>query len=389
MRINHINSILNLKGVTVKNVVVTDGTVSFYVESKKSVQVCPACTNLTSRVHDYRMQRVKDLPVFLSKSFVYVRKRRYRCSCGKRFYESFSFLPKYHRMTTRVYASIVQALRSSYSITSIAQNHGVSTCTVLRMLKFLNYSCSKLPEVLSIDEFKGNSGGAKYHCVLVDPVNRKVLDILKDRKSHVLTEYFRKFSDRSSVKYIVTDMWKPYVDIAKVYFKNAKIVIDKFHYVRYNFWAIEKVRKRIQKGLSTTLRKYFKRSKRLILARRDSLSERSKQELDVMLLYSEDLRQAHYIKELFYQITDAPSSDEAKVLLGKWIDIARNSGIPEYVSCANTLYNWFDEIANSFDVPYTNGCTEGFNNKIKVIKRNAFGFRKFSNFRTRILHCCD
>jgi transposase len=184
-------------------------------------------------------------------------------------------------------------------------------------------------------------------------------------------------------------MWRPYVDIAKTYFRNATIVIDKYHFIRYNIWAIEKVRKRVQKNLGDKLRKYFKRSKKLILAKKDSLDQDSKRELEIMLLYSEDLRQAHYIKELFYQFTQAKNSLEARELLGKWINIARSFGIKEYISCANTLYNWRKEICNSFDVPYTNGCTEGFNNKIKVIKRNAFGFRNFNNFRTRILHCCN
>ncbi|MFY9377039.1 MAG: transposase, partial [Peptococcia bacterium] len=54
-----------------------------------------------------------------------------------------------------------------------------------------------------------------------------------------------------------------------------------------------------------------------------------------------------------------------------------------------TILNWKQEFLNSFDVPYTNGCIEGFNNKIKVIKRNAFGFKIFNRFRTRILHCCS
>lgn len=118
-------------------------------------------------------------------------------------------------------------------------------------------------------------------------------------------------------------MWKPYVEIVKAFFKNATIIIDKFH-----------------------------------------------------------------LKERFYKVSNAKSSSEARELLKEWIDLARRSGIKEYISCANTLIRWFKEIVNSFDVPYTNGYIEDFNNKIKVIKRNAFGFRNFERFRNRILHCC-
>jgi len=389
VRLNNINSLINLKGVFVKNIIQLNDLIEIYVGTKKKTQKCPCCGNKTSRTHDYRNQRIKDLPIHTTNSVIILKKRRYVCPCGKRFYEKLDFLPKYHRMTSRVYSSILNYLRTNYSVKYIAQTLNISTHTVLRIMKLLNYSCTSLPEVLSIDEFKGNSGGAKYHCILVDPVNRKVLDILKDRKTHILTDYFRCFKDRSKVKYFITDMWRPYVDIAKTYFKNATIVIDKYHYIRYVIWAIEKVRKRVQKGLCDKLRKYFKRSKKLILARKEHLNEDSKAELEVMLLYSEDLRQAHYIKELFYKVTNATSSVEAKDLLVKWINIARASGIQEFSSCAKTLSNWINEIANSFDVTYTNGCTEGYNNKIKVIKRNAFGFRNFDNFRTRILHSCN
>lgn len=101
---------------------------------------------------------------------------------------------------------------------------------------------------------------------------------------------------------------------------------------------------------------------------------------------SDELRQAYYLKEAFYTVIDAQSREEAKKLMADWILSAQNSGIPEYTACSNTLINWQTGILNSFDVPYSNGFTEGCNNKIKVIKRNAYGYRNFERFRKRILH---
>jgi len=135
-------------------------------------------------------------------------------------------------------------------------------------------------------------------------------------------------------------MYRPFVDIARIYFKNAKIVIDKYHFIRYNNWAIENVRKRVQRNMPSHLRKYYKKSRKLILARKDNLNEESKKQLEVMLLYSEDLRQAHYLKELFYKVIEAKSSKEARPLLKKWISIAKSSGLKEYISTANTYSNW-------------------------------------------------
>ena len=65
---------------------------------------------------------------------------------------------------------------------------------------------------------------------------------------------------------------------------------------------------------------------------------------------------------------------------------AENCGLPEMKKCAGTMKNWDDDILNSFTVPYTNGFTEGRNNKIKVIKRNAYGYKNFKRFRNLILH---
>ena len=95
---------------------------------------------------------------------------------------------------------------------------------------------------------------------------------------------------------------------------------------------------------------------------------------------------AYYLKEAFYKVLDAPDSTTAKQLMTKWILDAQNSHIPEYLSCSNTLVNWQKGILNSFDVPYSNSFTEGCNNKIKVFKRNAYGYRNFERFRKRILH---
>ena len=82
---------------------------------------------------------------------------------------------------------------------------------------------------------------------------------------------------------------------------------------------------------------------------------------------------------------NSKSSTEAKLKLRKFINAASVSELDEFNSVLITLANWAKYILNSFDCPYTNGYTEGMNNKIKVIKRNAYGFRNFENFRNRIL----
>lgn len=123
-----------------------------------------------------------------------------------------------------------------------------------------------------------------------------------------------------------------------------------------------------------------------MIKRSSKLKDYEKERINAMMYISDELRQAYYLKETFYTVIDAQSREEAKKLMADWILSAQNSGIPEYTSCSNTLINWQTGILNSFDVPYSNGFTEGCNNKIKMIKRNAYGYRNFERFRKRILH---
>lgn len=385
---NHcINKLLNIEDVIVKKVEHADTFIKIYLETKPQEHICPFCHATTRRVHDYRSQMIKDLPFQLKHCYLVLRKRRYHCSCGKHFYESYSFLPRYFQRTNRLTAYIASILHTNLSMKDVALQTNVSASTVARILDSISYSRQTLPEAISIDEFKGNASTGKYQCILVDPLKHKILDILPDRTQNHLISYFYSIPkiERYRVKYFVCDMWTPYIDLAKIYFPNAKIIIDKYHFIRQVTWAIDGVRKRLQRSMPVSLRKYYKRSKKLILTRYFKLKDENKQACDLMLLYNDDLRKAHFLKEKFYEICQNPKYSEQRKDFFQWIKMAENSGIPEFEKCARTYRNWSKEILNAFKYPHiTNGPTEGFNNKIKVLKRTSYGIRKFDHLRTRI-----
>lgn len=261
--------------------------------------------------------------------------------------------------------------------------------TIVRLLNTINYSSPSLPDCISIDEFKGNTDAGKFQCILLDAKKHKLLDILPNKSQSCLSAYFKETSrdERNRVKFFICDMWKPYVDIAKVYFPNAQIVIDKFHFIRRVNWAIENVRKRLQKSMPARLRKYYKRSKKLILAKYSSLKDENKKACDLMLLYNDDLRVAHSLKEWFYKICQSEQYSYQRTAFWEWVKAAEASGISEFEKCAKTYRNWSYGILNAFKYKYTNGPTEGYNNKIKVLKRISFGIPTFKRLRTRIIHC--
>jgi len=217
------------------------------------------------------------------------------------------------------------------------------------------------------------------------------MDILPDRTQSHLSAYFKELNrnDRYRVKFFVCDMWQPYVDLAYSYFPNAVVIIDKYHFIRHVTWAIENVRKRIQKSMTPTLRRYYKRSRKLILTRYYKLKDEDKKACDLMLLYNDDLRKAHMLKEWFYDICHNEKYSIQRKEFFEWIKNAESSGIKEFEKCASTFRHWSKEILNAFKYGLTNGVTEGFNNKIKVLKRISYGIKNFERFRTRILHSCN
>jgi len=380
--------LLGLEDVIVKKVWDEEQEKHIMIELPRRMHVCPWCGTETDQIHDYRMQRIKDIASFGKNVYLHLRKRRYVCgSCGKRFYEKNNFLPRYHRMTNRKNARIIEDFRDTVSASYIAKKHNISVSTALRYFNLVSYSCKKLPEVLSIDEFKGNADGEKYQTILTDPKNRKIMEILPNRKESDLIRYFRQFENRKEVKYFIMDMNPHFREVAEICFPKATIVIDRYHVTRQVIWALERVRKEVQKHLSAEWRRFCKHSKALLNKPPQKLSDEERQKLRIILGLSTRLEHAYYLKNDFLFLMHSPNSEVAEELLSDWIVSAENAHLPEFYECTRAIHNWSKYILNSFDVPYTNGYTEGCNNKTKVLKRVCYGVRNFARFRSRILHC--
>ena len=303
-----------LQGLSIEKVEENQNTIHIHCKLERKKHKCPCCGKLTNTIHDYREQVIKDIPAFGKYVFIHIKKKRYRCTCGKRFAEKNKFLPRYHRMTNRLSAYIIDKLRDAVTYTSVAREMNLSVNTVIRVFGVVDYGHKNLPSALSIDEFKGNTGGEKYQCIITDPVKKVVLDILPARTEVCLTKYFAKFSksERENVKYFVSDMWKPFANIATAWFKNSKQIVDKYHWIRQVNWAFESVRKEEQKKFSKTHRRYFKKSRFLLLKRFDKLTDEQKQQVNIMLYASPTLSTAHFYKEDFLKILDCKDRETAK-----------------------------------------------------------------------------
>ena len=378
--------LLNLEDVIITNVENISDQLHIYMELPRTKHICPACGAVTDRIHDYRMQIVKDIPLARD-TFLHLRKRRYRCSCGKRFFEKNPFLPRYYRVTGRLVARIIQEFKKIVPATEIGSRFNVSAVTAMRYFNCFNQRVRELPEVLSLDEFKGNSGGQKYNSIVVDPKGRKVLDILPNRYENDLIKYFSQFPSKTKVRYFVCDMNPHFRNVANTCFKQATVVADRYHVVRQVFWALEKVRKNEQSRLPDRHRKYFKKSRYLLMKPIEKLTDEEMDRLALMFEMAPRLADAYRIKNEFLAAFHSKSSTEGRQKLIDWLLCVEVMQMPEFDDCTKAYRNWFQEILNSMDVPWSNGYIEGCNNKTKVLKRVSFGMRNFNNFRKRILFC--
>ena len=225
----------------------------------------------------------------------------------------------------------------------------------------------------------------------------KVVSILDGRTQATIRNHFLRYSRqvRNSVKVITMDMFSPYYDIAKQLFPSAKIVLDRFHIVQHLSWAMNRLRIQIMNQLDRKSHEYkaIKRYWKLIQQDSRKLSHKrfyrptfrmhliNKEILEKLLSYSQELRE-HY--ELYQLLLFHFQEKQAKHFFGL---------VEERIACVNpffqTVFKTFlkekDKIMNALELPYSNAKLEATNNLIKVIKRNALGFRNFDNFKSRIL----
>ena len=248
---NFTAKLLELEDIIISDFTSSNTEIHIHFSLPRKACTCPHCHGLTDKVHDYRISIIKDLPLMGKHTFLHYRKRRYHCPhCGKHFYEPFSLAAKHCRTTTRLAFYAIHLLSERQCVRSVSRLLDLSDSYIFRRLKVVQFSIpDRLPTVLSIDEFKGNAGGEKFQAILTCPDKHSLFDILPSRSQVSLQQYFQGFKNKKEVQFIVMDMNKVYRELAKDYFPQATIVIDKFHVVRYVTWALENVRKRIQKQL--------------------------------------------------------------------------------------------------------------------------------------------
>ena len=294
---------------------------------------------------------------------------------------------------------------------------GVSETTVVRIFdKHCHISRSVFPEVLCIDEvytkltdFKSGGSYSKYSCIFYDFCRHQLVDVLPSRHKSYLHFYFQSvpYNERQGVKYIVIDMYYPYRDIARLYFKRAAICVDSFHVIKHLNDSLSSLRIRLMKQYDTDSQEYYllKQWNYLLLNRSINLDNKGRynrklarvvnyrQILEFLLDVDPLLRRAWNLKELYMNFNESCDFDHAEERLNEIIMEFCKTDIPEYRAFIKTLINWRCEIVNSF-IRYNgrrinNGVAESLSSRISVLLFNTRGIRNSERRRKRIMYAIN
>jgi len=321
-------------------------------------------------------------------------KKPQRCpKCGKRFTEKNSIVERYQRHTIEWNQALGLRVIQGKNFKDTAAQFRTSQTTAIRRFDRISSmylrEVKELPKAIAIDEYKGDTDKGKYQLIIADAETGEPLDILPNRSMKTIKSYLRQKG--AKVEILVMDMSPVFKSAVQQSLGKPIIVADRFHFSRYIYWALDRVRRRIQKEFHAYDRKKCKHMRHIFYLPHDHLSDSQRWYLERFLKQSEELEIAYQLKEsyrLWFEQAKKAGADklvEIKKGLHTFYDLALKSGISEFIQVIKTFKNWEVEILNSFAFGYNNGFLEGLNNQTKVIKRNAFGFKRYDRLRLRVL----
>jgi transposase len=229
---------------------------------------------------------------------------------------------------------------------------------------------------VSIDEISHRKGHQDFATVVCDIDHSVLLEVIDSHHQEEIIEVLKQqpIEVREKVEEVSVDMWGGFPKVVRAVFPNAKLVFDRFHVMQ----PVNKELNKIRKQTKMTL----KGSKFILLKNSDDLTEEERIKLDSILGHSQRLRKAYEFKEEFRKIFETHQTPkEGKIEILRWLSKARSV----YCDVIQTVRNHLDGICNYFLSRTTSGVMEGINNKLKLIKRQAYGFTNFDNFRARLL----
>ena len=368
---------------------------------KNDFEYCPCCGCINentiikkgTRNSLIKINKHAELTTYLD-----LTKQRYKCkNCNKKFYATTLEVDYRCHISNQVKLAILNCAKEMMCKSLIARLYNVSDNTVQSIFDtvFYNDTVYKdfLPKAICIDEFTFKK--KTYAFNICNAKNGKTIDLVLDRTTNNLDKYFSHYTEkaRKRVKFVVMDMYSPYIDLIKKWFPNAKIIIDLFHIVQLLTKSLNKTRINVMNENKDDRNK-FKRYWRFILKSRFDLDSSTwnkfrcfknlMTEIDVVnyLLSKDKFFENSYdlYQDILYHLQHRNYEGFNKVVNKEYKDISKQIQIT-----LNTLKKYSKYIKNTLEYSYSNGVMERNNNTCKLIKRISFGFKNFRNMKSRIM----
>lgn len=408
-----VNSLAGLPAeVTVKKLETHSSYQDLWVTFPEEERICPHCGSCHCIIKDSGRDRtVYHTAARYRSVHLHLHLKRYYCKeCKRTFMQQPGWLHPTLHITQLLYIDICVSLTKMMSLSMISQLHGVPESIISSVLELISYDIpDQLPDVLAIDEFKGDSGiwdnsrkrwnRGKFHTNIVDGQRRSVFDILPVTNAPQLKKYFRQFPkhQRDKVRFFSCDMHGGYVSVAREIFPQAIICIDMFHVIKHLNECVTDIRRRLQNDMDSSEPDYklLKDSMRMLLTKEFNIESKYnlkapsvRNRIDTLLSAYPDLKEAYWALQAFHCIVERNNFSLQRAQLTEWLDAYCSSEVPEVRHVANMVRHWRGYIQNSWKYHCSNGICEGYNNRIKVLKRTCYGLHNFETFRKRILLTC-
>lgn len=400
---NNIQKLLNISNYKIVKIKIIEEKIYIELEPYKKYKVkCTECGKVHKKgYHGFYIITIEDLPVFGLKTYLIVKRRRYKCTENDKVYaEDIPWISKGARVTTR-YAKQINRLTAITTNQEAGWYLGLNDEVVYRIDKEILEAQAKeklnpppAAANISVDEVSYLKY-YKYLTNVIDTDKRLVIWNDDGRKSEVFNKYYEGIgkSNCEKIKSVALDGARTYISSTKKYAVNAIIVYDKFHVVQKLNNAVDTVRKtelekaRAQKNDElielTNCRQRF-----ILFKNRNNLTAKQSKYLEELCEINQPIYKAMLLKETFLQIYTINNVEEAKEYLNNWIREAESSAINVFKKLAESFTDKMQYIINWFHKKISSAISEGFNNKIKRLKRMAYGYKDIEYFKLKIHQHC-
>jgi len=367
------------------------GEIIFEAEMKRKLARCPNCRSRKVIYKGSRIRELRMVPIGARKTWLHLKVHKLLCKdCGALRWPRLPFAPPRVNYTTAFERLVVELLKFS-TILAAACFLGCGWDLVKDIHKRClgkKYRHIRLKNVkyIAIDEFSLRRGWV-YMTIVIDLRDGRVLHVAPGKGADSIEAFLKTLARRApKLKAVAVDMNEGYILALRRWLPRVDIVLDRYHISALVNRAIDELRREHQAELGRLGRKTIKGSRFLLLANYENLKGKRKRRLDRLLEANQPLYVMHAMKEQLRMFWSLPTKAEAEQFLAAWCRDAMESGIKQLMRVGATLATYRSLINNYFKHRITCGKIEGINNKIKTMKRQAYGYRDEEYFKLRLFH---